>query len=101
HADALLMDAAATAAIPERNGGPPRFLFRIQPKDLVAVNDPGRSRSLDSLQGQHVTAVTGIARPQRFVASLEGLGAIPDPRFFPDHHAFCASDIAYLPRPLV
>nr|WP_226834496.1 tetraacyldisaccharide 4'-kinase [Acidithiobacillus ferriphilus] len=100
HADALLMDAAAAAAIPERNG-PPRFLFRIQPKDLVAVNDPGRSRSLDSLQGQHVTAVTGIARPQRFIASLEGLGAFPDPRFFSDHHPFCASDIAHLPRPLV
>lgn len=99
HADALLMDAAA-AAIPERSGLP-RFLFRIQPKDLVAVNDPTRTRSLDSLQGQHVTAVTGIARPQRFIASLEGLGALPDPRFFPDHHPFCASDIAHLPRPLV
>ncbi|MBN6743195.1 tetraacyldisaccharide 4'-kinase, partial [Acidithiobacillus sp. MC6.1] len=56
HADALLMDAAAAAAIPERNGLP-RFLFRIQPKDLVAVNDPSRSRSLDSLQGQRVTAI--------------------------------------------
>ncbi|CDQ09431.1 Putative tetraacyldisaccharide 4'-kinase LpxK [Acidithiobacillus ferrivorans] len=100
HADALLMDAAAAAAIPERNGLP-RFLFRIQPKDLVAVNDPSRSRSLDSLQGQRVTAVTGIARPQRFVASLEGLGALPDPRFFPDHHPFCAADLAHLPRPLV
>jgi len=100
HADAWLMDAAAAAAIPERNG-PPRFLFRIQPKDLVAVNDPTRTRSIDSLQGQHVTAVTGIARPQRFVASLEGLGALPDPRFFPDHHPFCASDLAHLPRPLV
>ncbi|WP_297468660.1 tetraacyldisaccharide 4'-kinase [Acidithiobacillus sp.] len=100
HADALLMDAAAAAAIPERSGLP-RFLFHIQPKDLVAVNDPSRSRSLDSLQGQQVTAVTGIARPQRFVASLEGLGAIPAPRFFPDHHPFCASDIAHLPRPLV
>lgn len=100
HADAWLMDATAAAAIPERNG-PPRFFFRVQPKDLVAVNDSSRSRSLDSLLGQHVTAATGIARPQRFVASLEGLGAIPDPRFFPDHHPFCASDIAQLPRPLV
>ncbi|WP_414039998.1 tetraacyldisaccharide 4'-kinase [Acidithiobacillus sp. M4-SHS-6] len=99
-ADALLLDAAAAAGL-ALGETPPRFHFRVQPRDLQALADPQRTRSLESLAGEHWTAVTGIARPQRFVDTLQALGAEVDARFFPDHHVFAPRDLESLPRPLV
>lgn len=99
-ADALLLDAAAAASLAPGES-PPHFQFQVRPRDLQALADPQRTRSLESLAGQHWTAVTGIARPQRFVDTLQALGAEVDARFFPDHHVFRREDIAHLPRPLV
>lgn len=45
--------------------------------------------------GDRVLAVTGIARPERFLASLEQQGwRVADYRAFRDHHWFSASDVA-------
>lgn len=43
---------------------------------------------------QKVTAITAIARPQRFLASLEKLGIeVAASHTFPDHHRFSSADI--------
>jgi tetraacyldisaccharide 4'-kinase len=44
-----------------------------------------------------VVAVAGVARPERFVATLEQCGARVVRRFvFPDHHAYREADVAAL-----
>lgn len=49
------------------------------------------------LSGKDVVAFAGIGRPDKFFATLRGLGAqLIETREFPDHHAFSASDIARL-----
>jgi tetraacyldisaccharide 4'-kinase len=45
--------------------------------------------------GRDVIAVAGIARPERFVASLEALGArVRQTEYLEDHHVYDASDVA-------
>ena len=54
-------------------------------------------RSLCQLQGQQVLVVCAIGNPTAFAATLRQHGLqIADQRFFPDHHAFSADDVASL-----
>ena len=49
------------------------------------------------LAGQRAVAFAGIGRPQRFFATLRGLGAdLAGERSFPDHHRFRLGEIAAL-----
>lgn len=49
------------------------------------------------LAGRDVLAFAGIARPEKFYATLRGIGAnIVATRDFPDHHAFTETEIAGL-----
>jgi tetraacyldisaccharide 4'-kinase len=55
------------------------------------VGDAGR------LAGREVAAVAGIARPQRFLAALERLGArVGETRLLDDHHVYDAGDAAWI-----
>ena len=48
----------------------------------------------DKLAGQRVYAFAGIARPQKFFATLEAIGAeVVGTRAFPDHHPYEDSDL--------
>ena len=65
----------------------------------TALVRPGRERwseePLAGLAGRHVVAVAGVARPERFVATLEQAGARVDRVLrFPDHHAYGPVDVA-------
>ncbi|MGC8504298.1 MAG: tetraacyldisaccharide 4'-kinase [Acidithiobacillus sp.] len=99
-ADALLVDAAADEALSAMET-PRRFRFRIVPVDLALVRDPAIRQPLSSLQDRAVSALSGIARPERFAALLASLGARVHSHFFADHHPFSARDLADHPRPIV
>jgi tetraacyldisaccharide 4'-kinase len=63
---------------------------------VVDVLDATLSRSLgrDALRGRRVLALSGLARPGSFRATLEGMGAeVARERTFPDHHRFTAGDV--------
>jgi len=56
--------------------------------------EPG---GLDRLAGREVAALAGIARPARFVAALERLGArVCAMRLLGDHHAYDGADLAWI-----
>src|SRR5690606_24330060 len=58
---------------------------------LTGLRAEGERRPPQSLRGRRVWAVTGIARPARFVWSLEQLGAeVVHHTAFGDHHRFDA-----------
>jgi tetraacyldisaccharide 4'-kinase len=74
---------------PPRAHGPAKPLFRarLEADAIVAAG----------LIGRPALAFAGIARPEKFYATLEGIGAIvAGRRRFPDHHVYDARDIAEL-----
>jgi len=74
---------------PARAPGAAKPLFRARLEaDAIAAAE---------LIGRPVLAFAGIARPEKFYATLEGIGAIvAGRRQFPDHHFYDALDIAEL-----
>ncbi|MEO6155985.1 MAG: tetraacyldisaccharide 4'-kinase [Thermomonas sp.] len=55
----------------------------------------GRSQPLTAFAGQRVHAVAGIGDPERFFATLRGLGIAVVPHAFPDHHAYRPEDLDF------
>ena len=54
--------------------------------------------SLETLKNRAVTAFAGIAKPDRFFASLESIGVTLSRRIrFPDHHRYNAQELEALP----
>jgi tetraacyldisaccharide 4'-kinase len=76
----------------------PCFRGRLCPDALVRADGAAwREEPLAALAGAPVVAVAGVARPERFVATLEQCGARVVRRFvFPDHHAYREADVAAL-----
>ncbi|HSN89765.1 MAG TPA: tetraacyldisaccharide 4'-kinase [Anaeromyxobacteraceae bacterium] len=63
---------------------------------VLDVLDAALARSLgrDALRGRRVLALSGLARPGSFRATLEGLGAeVARERAFPDHHRFTDAEV--------
>ncbi len=82
-------DAVVLLGRDERNlgaalgGGLPVLTAKIAPR-------PGSER----LAGRKVMAFAGIGRPEKFFATLTGLGAeLAETRAFPDHHPYSAGDL--------
>lgn len=75
-------------------------LVIIDGADAPACDKPlwrASTRVETSLAAGHVIAFTGIARPERFFASLERQGfTLADKIAFGDHHFFSAADLATL-----
>ena len=86
---ARLLDAAAP--------GVPRTRAWTQPRGLAGLGDA--TMHPPELRGLAVHAVAGIARPERFRASLEREGARVEAwSVFRDHHRFTADEVRSLER---
>jgi tetraacyldisaccharide 4'-kinase len=80
-------DGAAAAAIAASTPGKPLLRANLEPDALAAA----------PLIGREVVAFAGIARPDKFYATLRRVGAqIVATRDFPDHHAFTRREIEAL-----
>ena len=80
---ALARDATGRDPVESRHG-------------VVDVLEATLSRSLgpDALRGRRVLALSGLARPGSFRATLEGMGAeVARERAFPDHHRFTEAEV--------
>ena len=82
-------DAGAQAA-----SGFGEWPMRLELRDAIPLRD-GRPRPLAAFAGQRVHAVAGIGDPERFFASLRGLGLGVVPHAFPDHHAYTPADLVF------
>ncbi len=88
----LVMGEGAAPATPGR----PVFRGRLVPTALVhAAGGVWTEAPLEGLAGAEVVAVAGVARPQRFLATLRAAGArVVRELRFPDHHAYGPADVA-------
>jgi len=90
HVDALVMiggDAVAAARLSERAAGKPLFLASLK-ADAIAASH---------LIGRPVLAFAGIANPEKFFATLSGIGAqVVETATFPDHWRFRRREIERL-----
>jgi len=93
----LVVDDAAVPAAAQ-----PVYRGRMRATALVrAVGDRWVEEPLAVLEGRTVVAVAGIARPDRFFASLERLGArVRTTMTFPDHHRYGADEIGRIGKEL-
>jgi tetraacyldisaccharide 4'-kinase len=76
--------------------GVPLFRGRVRPRALVAATPAGWTEEPLALVAERdVVAVTGIARPERFVDALTRAGArVRRVLRYPDHHRYGAGDAA-------
>jgi tetraacyldisaccharide 4'-kinase len=71
----------------------PTYTATIAPIALLRLAT-GERLPLDALQGQPLTIVCGIARPQRFLQMADLLGyTVAEAHAFPDHHAYTPDEL--------
>ena len=71
----------------------PTYTATIAPIALLRLAT-GERLPLDALQGQPLTIVCGIARPQRFLQMADQLGyTVAEAHAFPDHHAYTPDEL--------
>jgi tetraacyldisaccharide 4'-kinase len=86
-------DAARVAALAPRAE---RFALRRAPRGLRPLAG-GAEQPAEALRGREVGMLCGIASPEAFRRTLEGLGArVAEQRVFADHHAYGRADLAGL-----
>jgi tetraacyldisaccharide 4'-kinase len=80
-------DEAAALGISTAAPGKPALRANLEPDAIAAA----------ALIGREVVAFAGIARPEKFYATLRRVGALlVATRDFPDHHVFTAHEIEAL-----
>lgn len=85
--------------LPQLPGSPPvpGFVMSLQPGRLYRLSDPACQVAAGELgqRGKPLFALAGIGHPERFFATLAGLGLRVETRAFPDHHAYRPEDLAF------
>ncbi|MFN4326445.1 MAG: tetraacyldisaccharide 4'-kinase [Azonexus sp.] len=91
--DAVVANGLAPERLP---GIRPVFTMRLQPGAFYRLDDPGLTCTADDLrQRGRLHALAGIGNPQRFFATLAGLGLVCETHPFPDHHRYTVADLAF------
>ena len=81
--------SSATTSRPGRRSCAAPALPRPPRRHRAGRAAPGTRRGSPRLAGARVVAVAGVARPDRFAATLEACGArVVDRLLFPDHHDY-------------
>ena len=77
------------------------FSMRMQPVAFENLTT-GERRGCESFSGWEAHACAGIARPQRFFDTLDGLGIKVLPHAYPDHHRYRRRDLDFAqPSPIM
>ncbi|MEF8700310.1 MAG: tetraacyldisaccharide 4'-kinase [Candidatus Accumulibacter sp. UW26] len=93
--DAVVWNGSPEARVVTAARRLPQFDMRLVGQLFVGANDAARSCDAASLRGRKLFAIAGIGDPQRFFSQLTALGLTFEARPFPDHHAYCAADLAF------
>jgi len=89
--DAGLARAAAVVLMEPDEAG----VASLLPPGLPLLRATLAPVNAEPLRGRSVVAFAGIARPEKFFATLEGFGCrVAARRTFPDHHPFTEAEIA-------
>lgn len=103
----LLLPAGPLRELPSRlcevnaivtNGGSAHngeFSMQLNGVQFYNLRDPARTATAANFQGQQVHAIAGIGHPERFFAHLRQLCLTTQTHPFPDHHRYCAADLAF------
>lgn len=75
--------------------GLPQFMMRLVGQRFFALSDAQVHCTADDLRGKRLYAMAGIGDPSRFFAQLAALGLEFEAHAFPDHHDYCAEDLAF------
>lgn len=86
---------AAAAAVVRVARNVPQFAMRLGGERFFALHDAQRQCGVQDLAGKRLYAIAGIGDPARFFAQLEALGLEFEAHPFPDHHRYCAADLAF------
>jgi tetraacyldisaccharide 4'-kinase len=71
------------------------FEMRLEPTGFQRVCGAGGAVAIDALRGKRLHAVAGIGNPERFFATLRGLGLEFVPHAFPDHHVWTLRELEF------
>jgi len=72
-----------------------QYAMKLSGTTFHNLRHPEKTASAADLQGLRLHAVAGIGHPQRFFDHLATLGLAVTPHAFPDHHPYCAADLAF------
>jgi len=71
------------------------YLMQLEGVHFYNLLNPEITATAADFQGQSVHAIAGIGHPERFFGHLNRLGLTVQTHPYPDHHAYCAADLAY------
>ena len=92
--DAVLQNFGSGAAAASLSfAGRSAFAMRLCADDFYALQDSRRRCNAEALRGRRLYALAGIAVPERFFTTLQGMGLEFISLPFPDHHRYQLGDL--------
>ena len=71
------------------------YLMQLEGVHFYNLLNPEITAMADDFKDLCVHAIAGIGHPERFFRHLNKLGLSPQTHAYPDHHRYCAADLAY------